>query len=62
MSTKKKSETGICGRCKKQFPVEKMYRLHGSLLCEEHYDESSEKIAGIWKEFATFCSDAAKEE
>lgn len=57
---KKKKETRVCVRCKKTFPIEQMYRLHGSLLCEKHYDESREKIAGIWKEFAEFCEEEGK--
>ena len=56
------SKTRICVRCKERFPIEKMYRLHGSLLCEAHYDESRKKIAEIWAEFATFCEDAGKKE
>jgi len=59
---KKKSQTRICVRCNERFPIEKMYRLHGSLLCETHYDESAKQIADIWAEFADFCSDAAKKE
>lgn len=62
MSEKKKKETRVCVRCKERFPIENMYRLHGSLLCEEHYDESSKGIASIWKEFAAFCKDAGKKE
>lgn len=62
MKKKKKSETRICVRCKGRFPIEKMYRLHGSLLCETHYDESMKKIGDIWAEFSEFCSNEAKKE
>lgn len=53
-------ETGVCVRCKKTFPIEKMYRPFVSLLCEEHYDEFSKKRANIWKEFAEFCEEEGK--
>ena len=62
MGAKKKNETRVCVRCKKRFPIEKMHRLHGSLLCKEHYEESSKGIDDIFKNFAAFCKDAGKKE